>query len=149
MAYVRTESYKLSKIWREMWARCTKPTHPKFKDYGARGITVCRRWKTFTVFEADMAPRPGKEFSLERRNNNKGYSPSNCRWATAKEQSRNKRNNIWITFKGKTLIMADWAILLGLNKGTLRHRIVVLKLPPSIAFKLPTPEFNKRLRGFK
>lgn len=82
-----------------MRARCRNAKLPNYKDYGGRGIKVCERWDSFENFLADMGPRPngisagGRAlFSLDRINNDGGYEPSNCRWATRKEQRANQRN---------------------------------------------------------
>lgn len=76
--------------WRSMIIRCTNPKHDKFKFYGARGITICSRWRTFENFFADMGSRPvGK--TLDRRDNDGNYEPGNCGWATQKEQCANRR----------------------------------------------------------
>jgi hypothetical protein len=78
--------------WTMMRQRCFNPRAKKFPDYGARGITVCDRWRcSFPNFLADMGPRAGKGYSLERVNNDGNYEPGNCKWATAKEQSNNRR----------------------------------------------------------
>lgn len=75
--------------WECMVQRCTNPKNPNFRKYGKRGITICKRWRRFECFLADMGRRPlGK--TLERKNNNRGYKPSNCRWATRKEQRANQ-----------------------------------------------------------
>lgn len=80
-------------VWYAMKARCTNPNHPKYKDYGARGIGVCKRWlNSYTNFLKDMGAKPDG-LSLDRINNNSGYKPSNCRWATAKIQANNKRRS--------------------------------------------------------
>ena len=76
-------------IWCEMRARCRNPTHWAYKWYGGRGIRVCERWHSFLNFILDMGPRPGKEWSIDRIDNDKDYGPTNCRWATMKTQIRN------------------------------------------------------------
>jgi hypothetical protein len=76
--------------WKEMMGRCYNPKHPRYADYGGRGIRVCERWHDFTNFLADMGePPPG--LTLDRIDNNKGYEPGNCRWATVQEQNTNQR----------------------------------------------------------
>ena len=78
-------------VWTMMIQRCTNPKYNKYKNYGGRGIGICSRWlRSFTAFYKDMGPRPPKT-TLDRVDNSKGYSKSNCRWATILEQNRNRR----------------------------------------------------------
>lgn len=84
----RTTEYQ---IWNGMIGRCTLPNHISFKYYGARGVKVCERWRKFENFFTDMGPRPSKEHSIDRGNNDGDYSPENCKWATGKQQFANQR----------------------------------------------------------
>lgn len=78
--------------WAAMIQRCTNPKNDRYADWGGRGITVCDRWKIFGNFFLDMGPKP-KGKTLDRRENEGNYEPSNCRWATAKEQRANRRDS--------------------------------------------------------
>lgn len=109
--------------WRNMWDRCTNPNNQKYSDYGERGITIDPRWRSFKTFITDMGERPGSIYSIERIQNDYGYSKENCRWATKREQTRNTRRNHWATYKGVTKCLQDWSIDLGISWMTLRYRI--------------------------
>jgi len=112
------------KAWADMLTRCYNPNQQHSRYYGGRGITVCQEWReSFENFLADMGPHPGKGYSLERDDVNGPYCQQNCRWATQPEQSRNKRNNIWVTYNGQRMVMTDAAKAAGLKKGTLLRRI--------------------------
>lgn len=93
--------------WYGMLARCRNPNVTHFAEYGGRGISVCERWVKFENFLADMGERP-KNSTLDRVDVNGDYEPSNCRWASKAQQSRNKRTNRFYTYAGKTMCLRDW-----------------------------------------
>lgn len=90
-------------VWHGMKQRCLNPRSKDYKNYGERGITVCESWLAFENFYADMGDKP-QGMSLDRVDNSKGYSPANCRWATTREQDRNKRTNIYVSFFGERVL---------------------------------------------
>lgn len=97
-------------IWLAMKARCYNPKDKRYDRYGGRGITVCEEWKNdFKQFNEDVGPKPTPKHSIDRIDNDKGYSKENCKWSTNMEQCRNKVNNVMITYKGKTQCIRDWA----------------------------------------
>lgn len=109
-------------IWRAMKSRCQNPKNVQYASYGGRGIDVCARWQVFENFLEDMGTRPSDGHSIERMDNDKGYSPENCCWATRAVQSRNRRSNRIITYKGESMCLTDWAIRLGIKRLTLSMR---------------------------
>ena len=90
---------KSYRVWRIMVRRCRDTKLAKYKDYGARGITVCDRWKEFSNFLTDMGECPDG-CSIHRIDNDAGYSPENCKWATTLEQANNKRTNVVVELRG-------------------------------------------------
>lgn len=97
-------------IWSGMVSRCHYPSDSNYPRYGAKGITVCARWRhDFAAFLADVGPRPSVDHSIDRKDGTLGYEPNNCRWATLKEQARNQRSNHRIEFDGVTASLAEWA----------------------------------------
>lgn len=115
-------------VWGGMIARCHNPRYHAYPRYGARGIAVCDRWRTFENFYADMGDAPAG-FTLDRIDNDKGYSPENCRWADRKTQSNNRGNNVRIEFNGESLTMSQWAERIGITRSNLRIRIKRLQWP--------------------
>lgn len=113
--------------WSSMKTRCTNPKRWNFSNYGARGIAVCERWNDYKNFHEDMAFSYFDGASLERIDNNKGYEPENCKWATNEDQANNKRNNRLIEFNGKRQTLPRWARELGIKSSTLRQRFYVCK----------------------
>lgn len=113
----------LYKRWTSMKDRCDNSNNQYYYNYGGRGIAVCKRWYVFNNFFKDMGFPPTRQHTLERRNNNKGYSKINCYWATKKEQQANRRNNIILEYKGEKLILAEWARKLNMPFRTLAARL--------------------------
>lgn len=116
---------RLYGIWNKIKDRCFNPNCKRFSDYGGRGITVCREWKdSFQAF-FDWAMENGYKDSLtiDRKDPNGNYEPTNCRWSTYKEQGNNKRNNRLITVHGKTHTVGEWASIVGIKYSTLYSRI--------------------------
>ena len=110
------------RAWLSMRGRCSRSSHHAYHNYGGRGISVCNRWDDFGNFFSDMGERPSDKHSLERKNNNKDYYKENCRWATRKEQTRNRRVSIFLTANGLTMVMQEWAIRTGIKYCTLWAR---------------------------
>jgi hypothetical protein len=108
--------------WKTMIRRCADDAFTDWHLYGGKGIRVCERWMNYENFVADMGNRPVGS-TLERNDSNKDYEPSNCRWATAKEQARNTSRNHRILHDGKNLTIAEWAELYGLKYLTLFMRL--------------------------
>lgn len=111
------------KVWNNMLSRCLNPNHPRYKDWGGRGIKVSPKWKTFIGFYEDMGDRPSPEHTLERINNSKDYSKDNCRWATTKDQSSNRRSNVFIVYDEYSYIPRDFAEKFNLNKYTVASQL--------------------------
>ena len=107
-----------------MIARCTHPSNPAYAYYQSMGVTVCDRWRTFENFLADMGERPGLEFTIDRYPNKLGnYEPSNCRWATKREQANNRVTNKALAYRGKTYTMSELARATGLTMDFLHSRL--------------------------
>lgn len=116
------EGSRTYNIWAKMKQRCANPDDKGYPDYGGRGISYCQEWESFETFFRDMGTAP-KGLSLERVNNNLGYSSANCKWATPKEQRRNTRVTRYIEFRGVKKAMTEWAETIGVSPQTLRSRL--------------------------
>jgi hypothetical protein len=115
---------RLYQVYADMLQRCYNPKCSRFASYGGRGILVCDRWKlSYRAFVEDMDLQPPGT-TLERRNNDEGYSPENCYWAPWKKQFRNRRTNHQITIGDRTQILDDWAREKGISKVTLSSRLL-------------------------
>jgi hypothetical protein len=115
------------RAWSSMRERCGNPSHPAYDRYGGRGIRVAPEWDTatggFEAFLAHVGPRPKGKFDIDRRDNERGYEPGNVRWATRKENSRNRRGNRMIVVRGETATLAEWAERSGLSPETVAYRL--------------------------
>lgn len=105
-----------------MRSRCHGLRHGAYKHYGARGITVCERWKDFRNFLADMGECPAGK-SIDRIDVNGNYEPQNCRWATSQEQNNNKRNSRLLEFNGRIQTLTQWANELGVPRDRIDSRL--------------------------
>lgn len=110
--------------WTKIKARCGNPRDAKYAEYGGRGITVCEAWtSSFEAFLADMGPAPTRSHSIDRIDVNGHYEPANCRWATAKEQARNKRVHRLVELDGVMMPLSQACELAGVNYRTALYRL--------------------------
>jgi len=134
------------RAWTAMKSRCSDAKVPSHENYGARGISVCRRWiDSFEDFYADMGPRPSSKHTLERRDNSKGYGPENCVWASMIEQQNNKRNTFYVVYDGERVGLG---IALRRSGSELQHGTVARRLREGwdLHLALFTPVIHQRDR---
>ena len=124
-------------IWKGITYRCKYPSMDCYKNYGGRGIRVCKRWEKFENFYEDMKADYRDNLTIDRKDNDGNYEPGNCRWIPRNQQQRNQRNNHNITFNGKTQCITAWAEEIGMKASTLISRIT--ELGWSIEKALTTP----------
>jgi len=132
--------------WHGMKYRCFNPKSKEYKNYGARGISVCDRWlHSFENFFLDMGRKPAGR-SIDRIDNNGNYEPSNCRWATIQEQNSNKRDCIHLEYAGLIMTIEEWGRLIGRHPTTLRTRLragypldLVMRSEKLLFGKVPAP----------
>lgn len=111
-------------IWSGMKERCLSDKHPAFKRYGGRGITICKEWldlNNFVTWAYSSGYKP--DLTLDRRNNDGNYEPSNCRWIPMAEQLRNRSSNVNYTVNGVTKCQAEWCRELGISPNTIQRRL--------------------------
>lgn len=139
----RTAEYQ---TWSGIKKRCYNPSEPGYENYGARGITMCDEWRDdFEAFFRDMGYRPDGT-SIDRIDNDKGYSKENCRWATREVQNTNKRSNRRITALGETRLLKEWAEVTGIHRTTLAYRINDLGWSPDRAMSTPARAMKRQSR---
>ena len=121
---------RLYHVWDSMKQRCDNPKNRGYKNYGGRGISVCPGWYDYQTFREwslsngyDETAKRG-ECTLDRIDVNGNYEPSNCRWVNTVTQGNNRRDNITITHNGETHTVAEWARIIGMNKSTLKRRLL-------------------------
>lgn len=125
----RRRSHGMSKTpefraWRAMKARCSNAKNASYLRYGGRGIKVCPRWEaSFEEFFRDMGKKPSPEFSIHRLDNDKGYSPDNCVWASIETQNNWKSQNVYLEFNGQKLTQAQWGRKLRIPRWTISRRL--------------------------
>lgn len=131
--------------WRSMRARCADTSDP---NYGGRGISVCPEWESYDTFFDDMGECPPGH-SIDRANNDLGYTPHNCRWVTTREQLNNQRRNRIINFNGKSQTLSYWAEELGVSLDTLHHRLRRMPLERAlVAGSLRSPWVHGSRQGY-
>lgn len=132
--------HRVMVIWNNMIARCTRPSAIQFHNYGGRGIQVCRRWLKFQNFVDDMG-LPPEGHGIDRKNPNKNYTKSNCKWSPLTDCSNGTRLALKrrVTFKGESISIARLARREGVPYTTLYHRIRVLKMKPEMAASKQRP----------
>lgn len=120
---------RLYRLWCGIKSRCYNPRNKRYADYGGRGIEMCPEWKDFSAF-SEWSYANGydenlswKECSIDRKDNNKGYSPDNCKWSNIYEQSNNKRSNVVIEHNGERKTAAEWSRACGIDSHVIRKRL--------------------------
>ena len=126
-----SEISKIRLAYKNMLDRCYNPSNASYKHYGNRGIEVCSEWLSSRdcFIEWSLGNGHRMDYSLDRIDNSKGYSPDNCRWADIKTQLRNQRRNRLISYNNETKTITEWAEILGIGQDTLHRRISVYKMP--------------------
>jgi len=132
---------KIYMVWLNMKRRCYSKKAKDYKYYGGRGIKMCKEWADIFKFKHDMGDPP-EGMTIDRIDNDKDYSKENCRWATMKQQNKNRRSNVMIEYHGAIKCLTDWATEYKINRATLSYRIKA-KWDTRVALNKPA----RKLRG--
>jgi len=133
------------RAWQTMRLRCHNPSNAAYPRYGGRGIAVCDRWRNdFLAFLQDMGRKPSPKHELDRRENDLGYYPTNCRWVTRSVNDRNRRNNLWVEFRGQQRLLIELCEQAGIRCDTVKWR---LRAGMSLEAALSGPARPKRANG--
>jgi hypothetical protein len=151
MSYTKGAEAPEHRSWRGMVQRCSNPNHNRHGFY--KNVKVCEQWQGrtgFKTFLSDMGPRPSSNHSIDRIDNGGDYTPENCRWATPKQQARNRRSTELLTIAGVTKSLAKWAEDAGIKYWTLYRRIKVFGMEPVIALQRGAPDrhYKKQTLSF-
>jgi hypothetical protein len=141
----RSDTRYLYRIFERLFQRCYNPNHKAYANYGGRGIRIAPEWdhpSRFPEFFSHVGHRPTNKHTLERIDNNGWYAPGNVRWATRKEQQRNRRNNVLLSFNGETLCRKDMAAKYGIPDCTIKKRLAS-GWPIKDALTIPVGTFKK------
>ena len=137
---------RLYYIWSSMKSRCLNINNKSFQNYGGRGIRVCEEWlQSFEAF-ATWAHENGyaDNLTIDRVDNDKDYTPDNCRWVDRTTQSRNRRNNRFLTYKGQTKTLGEWGEEVGINSAVIWKRLYHYGWSAEKALFTPVKHFTKR-----
>lgn len=131
----------LYNIWAGILQRCYNPNSPSYRNYGERGIAVCRRWReSYEAFAEDMGDRPTDDHSIDRIDNDGNYCKENCRWATQREQTLNSAVPTWVEYGGERLCLSQWGERIGLSRERIRQRVnTCIELGADISEAVATP----------
>lgn len=133
---------RIYRIWRGIITRCTNINDPGYRNYGGRGIKICKRWMEFENFLEDMGEVP-IGYQIDRKDNDKGYYKKNCRWVTPKQNSRNTRCNCSIPYRGENKLLIEWSEEIGIPYSTLWKRIFKYEWTIEKALTTPVRRYNK------
>lgn len=147
-----SKNKRLYSVWKSMRQRCYNPNNYKYKNYGARGISVCDEWRDYSKFE-EWAFENGYnenakygDCTIDRINVNGNYEPTNCRFISTQDQCYNKTNLHYITYDGQTKCLSEWAKFLGIKESTLRMRLINYKWNIDKSFNTKDGRSNRKNR---